>query len=111
METGPEQLVELLETCLRGDSSSLMPERPRPDSTAGSVDLSVLSSCEIEVFRQIGSGASPRVIAARLGVSPKTVEAHRAHIKSKLGIRTAAALNEIAQAWSLWGSSGVDYVI
>jgi DNA-binding NarL/FixJ family response regulator len=42
-----------------------------------------LTSRELEVFRMIGGGDSVHVIAAKLSLSNKTVEAHREHIKEK----------------------------
>jgi DNA-binding NarL/FixJ family response regulator len=56
-------------------------EGDAPDSAA---DLSRLSDREFEVFRLIGRGVGPSEIARKLGVSVKTVETHREHIKRKL---------------------------
>ncbi len=47
----------------------------------------------------IGQGAPPRTISQRLGIAPKTVETHRARIKSKLGLETAAELMIVAVNW------------
>ena len=59
-----------------------------------------LSDRELEIFNLIGQGLSPRVIAEQLGLSIKTVEAHRENIKGKLGL---ASSNELiryaAQHW------------
>lgn len=112
METKTSEVGGIVRACFQGRPvPAPCGEDPRAETTAGSVDLSLLTACETEIFNQIGTGDSPRVIAARLGISPKTVEAHRANIKSKLGIRNAEALNRIAQAWKLWESSGSDWVI
>ncbi len=48
--------------------------------------LSRLSHREYEVFRLVGQGEGPTAIAARLGVSIKTIETYREQIKSKLGL-------------------------
>ena len=37
-------------------------------------------------------GLTSRQVAERLGVSPKTVENHRANIREKLGVHTTAQL-------------------
>jgi DNA-binding NarL/FixJ family response regulator len=54
--------------------------------------LGRLSDREYQVFTLIGRGLSTRDIAGRLGVSVKTIEAHREHIKEKLGLKNAAEL-------------------
>ncbi len=51
-----------------------------------------LSPREREVLRLLASGNSAKEAAAILGLSPKTVETHRAHIMDKLGIRDLAGL-------------------
>jgi DNA-binding NarL/FixJ family response regulator len=51
-----------------------------------------LSARERELLGCIGSGMANREIAARLCISVKTVEAHKAHIATKLGVRGAADL-------------------
>lgn len=51
-----------------------------------------LTDREMEVFRMIGSGKPVREIAENLFLSVKTIEAHREHIKEKLGFKTSAEL-------------------
>ncbi len=62
--------------------------------------LDRLTDREFEVFELIGRGQPTRGIAERLHVSPKTIEAHREHIKRKLGINTATELLTYAVQWS-----------
>ncbi|HEX8298711.1 MAG TPA: response regulator transcription factor [Rubricoccaceae bacterium] len=50
----------------------------------------VLTDREIEVFEHFGRGQATVEIAGQLGLSPKTVECHRARIRKKLGIKTAS---------------------
>ena len=38
------------------------------------------------VFQRIGQGRTPRQMAAGLGISLKTVDVHRAHLKAKLDL-------------------------
>ncbi len=62
-------------------------------------NMSVLSSLtdrEYEIFRLIGMGMSSSEIAAKLLRSVKTIEAHRANLKQKLGLRNASELNRFA---------------
>ena len=47
---------------------------------------------EVEVLRLIVLGYTTVEIARKLHVSPRTIETHRAHIHSKLGVRTRAEL-------------------
>lgn len=61
--------------------------------------VSCLSDRELEVLNLIGSGVSTREIAAQLHVSIKTVETHRAHIKSKLNLSTASQLVQFCVRW------------
>jgi len=49
-----------------------------------------LTRREREVLRLIGEGESAKEIATRLGISPKTAQAHRDNLKHKLGLRTTA---------------------
>lgn len=60
----------------------------------------VLSNRELEVFIEIGRGRKSRSIAEQLGLSLKTVETHRTHIKRKLGIRSAVELRKLAAQWA-----------
>src|SRR5205823_14214554 len=62
--------------------------------------LERLSNRELEIFNMIGQGVSPRTIAERLGLSVKTVEAHRENIKGKLGLASSNELIRYAvQHW------------
>jgi DNA-binding NarL/FixJ family response regulator len=47
-----------------------------------------LSPRELDVMEQIKAGKTSKEIAQRLGISPRTVELHRANIKRKLHLRT-----------------------
>ena len=60
-----------------------------------------LTPREKEVLALIAMGKTNKEIAALLGISPKTVEAHRAHLMGKLGIHTAAGLTRYALAKGL----------
>ncbi len=58
--------------------------------------LSSLTAREYEIFRLIGMGMSSSEIAVKLTRSVKTIEAHRANLKQKLGMRNANELNRFA---------------
>jgi two-component system, NarL family, response regulator FusR len=55
-----------------------------------------LSAREAEIFALVRRGHSPRSIAARLGRSVKTVEAHVQRIKTKMDCPSLAELRAIA---------------
>lgn len=58
-----------------------------------------LSDRELEVLSLIGVALGTRTIAQRLCISMKTVEAHRANIRQKLGIRSSQELMRYAICW------------
>ena len=60
-----------------------------------------LSDRELEVFEMIGQGLTTRQIAAKLDLSPKTVETYRENIKAKLNLPNGTALTRHAVQWLL----------
>lgn len=100
------QVVEAMQTILDGEIF-VSPEFGRelirllslgksrdPDAAVG-----LLSDREFEVFELIGEGLPPREIAKRLGVSTKTVEAHRGNIRNKLELASGSELIRYAIQW------------
>jgi DNA-binding NarL/FixJ family response regulator len=65
---------------------------PEPKSTA----FSVLTPREREVLQLMAEGNTTKQIARRLHISPKTVEAHRLRIMTKLDIDNVAQLTKYA---------------
>jgi two-component system, NarL family, response regulator NreC len=61
-------------------------------TTKGAPESDPLSQREREILQLIAEGFTARQIAGQLGLSPKTVENHRANIMDKLGIHTIAGL-------------------
>jgi DNA-binding NarL/FixJ family response regulator len=55
-----------------------------------------LTSREMEILQLVAESCSSKEIAARLGLAPKTVENHRAHIMDKLHVHDTAALTRYA---------------
>lgn len=56
----------------------------------------VLSDREREVLQLIAEGHSSKLIAARLGLSDKTISSHREHIMAKLKLHSVADLTRYA---------------
>ena len=54
-----------------------------------------LSARELEVLMGLVQGASNKAIGRTLGISPRTVEIHRANLKRKLGAVSTADLVRI----------------
>ncbi len=52
----------------------------------------VLTARERDVIHPVAEGKSNKVIAIELGISMRTVEAHRARIFYKMGVRNAVQL-------------------
>lgn len=83
------QLASALATALREEPARRAAERP-----ARAVD--VLTARELQILAQVADGATSREIGTRLGISTRTVEAHRDSLMRKLGIRTVAGLTRLA---------------
>ncbi len=58
----------------------------------------ILSNREWSVLEHMGDGLSDPEIARALGVSPRTVESHRASMERKLGLATKMELERYARA-------------
>jgi DNA-binding NarL/FixJ family response regulator len=99
------KLLEAIRTVLAGrvfisgDMTDLLLKRV---VGAGQGDLSPidrLSDRELEAFKLMGEGLTTERIAARMFVSPKTVETYRARIKEKLGLNNVTELVQRAAQW------------
>ena len=89
------------EVYLSDRMQAVLLQKVRGKATAQPVSvLSSLTDREYEIFRLIGLGLGASEIAAKLSRSVKTVEAHRANLKQKLGLRNAHELNRFAANWA-----------
>lgn len=84
---GPRVRKQLVESYLRRS----------PDVPIGLSKIPAKASIELtarqrEVLKHIAEGWSTKEIAQRLGISPKTVEAHRTQLMERLGIRDIPGL-------------------
>jgi len=88
-----DTLLETVRRALRRDHE-MRARRSTSDSIARRV--ASLTPRESEVFRHVIAGRLNKQIADDLGISIKTVEAHRANIMEKLNANTVADLLKIA---------------
>ena len=59
----------------------------------------MLSDRQLEVFEMVGRGFDSHEIGEKLGLSSKTVDAHKANIRQKLGLASARELLMEAVRW------------
>jgi DNA-binding NarL/FixJ family response regulator len=102
------EVVESVRRVLQGETwlSEAVKERllesiGRHDRHPGASPVSRLSDRELEIFQLIARGYGTRHLAARLHLSPKTVETHRDHIREKLGMKSSFELVQYAHAWAV----------
>jgi DNA-binding NarL/FixJ family response regulator len=102
---GTDRALEAIRLILQGKNvvsekiSAKMVERIASGGAPGQTALELLSDRELEVLEMIGEGQGSREIADQLGLSLKTVESHREHIKAKLGLNSASELVRYAINW------------
>lgn len=71
----------------------------RPGGSAGGdARLERLSQREREILDAIAEGLTTKEIARQLGISPRTVDTHRAHLAEKLGTSSVAEMVRIRLA-------------
>jgi two-component system, LuxR family, response regulator FixJ len=89
-DTVVSRVREAIETTARrAAASAAVPLRPNFPG------MDLLTPREREVLSQIASGASNKEAGRHLGISPRTIEVHRARIMEKLGAKNAADLVRI----------------
>ena len=93
------------ETVLERVKESIAITKQRQDEvvTASFQGADLLTRRELEVLKEITDGASNKEAGRTLGISPRTVEVHRARIMEKLGARNAADLVRIVLGHSASG--------
>ncbi len=105
-EAGGEALLAAVRQVLSGEvsvsprlSARLLENLSAPRPRGSSSPIARLTDREFEVFQLIGRGQGTADIAAQLGLSPKTVDVHRANLKRKLGLADGTALVRHAVRW------------
>ena len=106
----PRVLVQRIRQALRGEtavsepvSSDLLKRLTWGRDLDKPAEKPALGERETQVLGLLGRGHTSREIAAALAISVKTVDAHREHIKQKLGLRSAAELIHYAVVESVGG--------
>jgi DNA-binding NarL/FixJ family response regulator len=102
----PEQVLDAVSRVLRGglvlsaqSAETILRRMTLSGATPAASELRHLSDRELEIFQMMGQGVSTRECAERLHISIKTIEAHQASIKSKLGLKGVNQLRRHAVLW------------
>ena len=93
------ELVLAIETVLSGKvyvSPAIAGQLVSALESSERPQISLLTPREREVLRMVAGGDTSKEIAQQLGVSPRTVDSHRARIMQKLGIHKAPELVRVA---------------
>ena len=95
---GKHEILSAIREVMRGGSyfsppiaQEIAEQIREPERTSGQ-PIAKLSGREREVLRLIAEGLSAKEIADQLGISIKTVEAHRTSLMRKVGVRKATEL-------------------
>ncbi|MBI3849960.1 MAG: response regulator transcription factor [Verrucomicrobia bacterium] len=105
-DAGAAKVLEVIRLVLSGEAyvspqisarllDAMSGRRPRGSASP----IEKLSDREFEIFQLVGQGKSTREIAKQLNLSPKTVDAHRGHLKEKLELKDATSLVRHAVRW------------
>jgi DNA-binding NarL/FixJ family response regulator len=104
-EEGTEKAIEAIRLLMQGKRylSDKVAEKVM-DTLAGRTlaaegAVEALSDRELEVLEMLGNGLGSREIAEKLHLSIKTIESHREHMKTKLGLTRATELVSYAFNW------------
>lgn len=89
------ELIKAIETAFNAEQRRLDENR---QSSADREKIGALTGREREVLQLAARGLHAKEIARDLGISPRTVEVHKARIMAKLGARNVAELVRLAVA-------------
>lgn len=105
-EIAAESLITAIRKVLSGGifvsdqiATRMMEQATGGRGRQGTAGVDSLTDRELEVLEMIGLGRATKMIASQMGISTRTVEAHRAHIKEKLGLTDGGALVRYAVQW------------
>jgi DNA-binding NarL/FixJ family response regulator len=105
-DSSPGEIRQAIRAVHAGDSffsppvarhlTDALQETPRQPAQDTANDVSTLTAREREVLVRIARGLTNRETAGELGISVRTVEAHRDNLMRKLRIHTVAGLTRLA---------------
>jgi DNA-binding NarL/FixJ family response regulator len=90
-----ERLIEIVRKTLAvRQVAGGLPPKPVPSTKKGANGraANTLTAREREVLRLLAEGCTNKQVAARLGITTKTAETHRAHIIAKLKLHSVSGL-------------------
>jgi len=99
-----KRITEMLRTESEGAASPNATSAGTSHSSSAP-SLDALTNREREVLKLVAEGLLNKEIGVQLGISVRTVEAHRDSITRKLGIRSAAGLTRFALEQGLLGDA------
>jgi len=94
----PFEKASLIEAIERGSEKIGRKEQATKSEHEAKVRIAALTAREQDVLRELVRGHPNKTIAYDLGISPRTVEVHRANVMSKLGVRSLSDALRIAFA-------------
>ena len=87
-----DQLVAAVERALAGRNSADSAHSAKAAEAPAKPSLALLSTREREVMHLMVQGMHNRGIAEELGISPRTVEVHKARVMDKLAVKNVVEL-------------------
>lgn len=106
-DDAPDQLISAIHTILRGKSfisplvSTMLVDREVRSLNDSVPSLEILTRREKQILSMIAKSMPHKNIAAKLKISIRTVDHHRANLTDKLGIKDTASLVKYALAKGL----------
>ncbi|MGN6621848.1 MAG: response regulator FixJ [Sphingomonas sp.] len=94
----PFEKAVLLEAIERASERLARAEESSASEREAKVRIAALTARERDVLRELARGHPNKTIAYDLGISPRTVEVHRANVMTKLGVRSLSEALRIAFA-------------
>ena len=98
-----EEFIRAIRTVAQGQTylipavtGQLVEEYVHQAGAKDSPSREILTPCEREVLQLVAEGWGTKQVAAKLGISAKTVEAHRHQIMERLNIHSIAELTKFA---------------
>ncbi|MCO6419326.1 response regulator [Siccirubricoccus sp. KC 17139] len=100
MKAGAADFIEkpYEDTAILAAVGTALASRPAPDAARAAAlrQIGLLSPREREVLEGLVAGKLNKIIAHELGISPRTVEVHRANVMEKLGTGSLSATVRLA---------------